>query len=66
MGSSTIGAEGGTGDGGELLAGVDVLEDGFVEAGEVLVAFLEHGLYAIRLEVEPHILLLGGGVAASA
>lgn len=51
----SVGAEGGAGDGGELAAGVDVLEDGLIEAGEVLVPLLEHGLDPVpRHRAQPH------------
>lgn len=54
-GGLTVGAEGGAGDGGELAAGVDVLEDGLIEAGEVLVPLLEHGLDPVpRHRAQPH------------
>lgn len=50
----TVGAEGSAGDMGELFAGIDVLENGFVEAGEMLVALLEHRLYPVGLHPETH------------
>jgi len=51
---NTIGAKRGAGDGGELLAGVDVLEDSLVKARQMLVPFLQHRLDAIGLQLKPH------------
>jgi len=66
----TVGAEGGARNGGELAAGVDVLEHGLLEPGEVAVALLEHRLDPVaRHGAEPHHRRLrlrrgGGGLAA--
>ena len=38
----TIGTKRGASDKGELLASIDVLENGFVETREVLVALFQH------------------------
>ena len=38
----TIGTKRGPSDNGQCLAGIDVLENGFVETREVLVAFFQH------------------------
>lgn len=53
-----IGAEGGAGDDGQLLAGVDVLEDGLVEPGQMLVPFLEHRLDPVPGKPERHTALV--------
>ena len=51
----TVGPEGGARDGGELAAGVDVLEHGLLEPGEVAVALLEHRLDPVpRHRAQPH------------
>lgn len=49
-----IGTEGSASDGGELVTGVDVFDNGFVETGEVFVTFFEHGLHTIWLNVETY------------
>jgi len=54
----TIGTEGSSSDSGKLFAGVDVLENRFIEARKVLMAFLEHGLNPIGLNVETHVLAI--------
>ncbi|RWW76463.1 hypothetical protein BHE74_00015443, partial [Ensete ventricosum] len=54
----TIGAEGGASDDGQLLAGVDVLEDGLVEPGQMLVPFLEHCLDPVPRKPERHTALV--------
>jgi hypothetical protein len=43
----TIGTERGPSYSGKLLAGIDVLDDGFVETGEVFVALFQHRLYPV-------------------
>jgi hypothetical protein len=50
----TIGTKRGASDSGELLAGIDVFDDRFVETGEVFVALFQHRLYAVWLHLEPH------------
>ena len=54
----TIGAKGSSSDSGKLFAGVDVLENGLIETRKVFVAFLEHGLNPIGLNVETHVLAI--------
>ena len=50
-----VGAEGSVSDGGELVTGISVFENGFVETGEMLVTFFEHGLHTVgRLRVETY------------
>jgi hypothetical protein len=51
----TVRAERGARNGGQLAAGVDVLENGLLEPGEVAVAFLEHRLDPVaRHRAETH------------
>lgn len=50
----TIWTERGSSYGGKLLAGSNILKNCLVKTGEMLVAFFEHCLYAIRLHLETH------------
>ena len=54
----TIGTEGSSSDSGKLFAGVDVLENRFIEARKVLMAFLEHGLEGGNRKWHSSILIL--------
>ena len=49
-----IGTKRGASDSGELLAGIDVFDDRFVETGEVFVALFQHRLYPVWLHLKPH------------
>ena len=53
-GSLTIRSKRSASDYRELLAGIDVLEDCFIEAREMPVSFLQHRLDAIWLHLEHH------------